>query len=82
MYVHHPFRMICYELQFVQYVRNLLTTLGIGYGEQRLVCGCSAMETHFMKLSVNGSVADVASRESLELGSECLRASGLGGPIL
>jgi hypothetical protein len=35
------------------------------------VCGCSAMETHFMKLSANSSYADVASRGSLELSSEC-----------
>uniref|UniRef100_A0A674DM62 Dihydrolipoamide acetyltransferase component of pyruvate dehydrogenase complex n=1 Tax=Salmo trutta TaxID=8032 RepID=A0A674DM62_SALTR len=27
--------------------------LGIAHGEIRLVCGCSAMETHFMKLTTN-----------------------------
>jgi hypothetical protein len=30
-----------------------------------------AMETHFMKLQTNSYCADVASRDSLELGSEC-----------
>jgi hypothetical protein len=45
--------------------------LGIAHGDLRLVCGCSAMETHFMKLVTNSSCADVASRGSLELGSEC-----------
>jgi hypothetical protein len=42
-----------------------------GHGDLRLVCGCLAMETHFMKLPTNRSCADVASRGSLELGSEC-----------
>jgi hypothetical protein len=31
-------------------------TLGIAHGDLRLVCGCSAMETHFMKLPTNSSV--------------------------
>ena len=44
---------------------------GIAHGDVRLVCGCSAMETHFMKLPTNSSCADVASRGSLELGSQC-----------
>ena len=44
----------------------LQPTLGI-----RLVWGCFAMKTHFMKLPTNSSSADVASRGSLELGSEC-----------
>jgi hypothetical protein len=58
----------------------------------RLVCGCSAMETPFMKLPTNSYYADVASRGSWELGSECcnwgqiifysLCASTLGGPVL
>jgi hypothetical protein len=58
----------------------------------RRVCGCSAMETHFMKLSTNSYRADVASRGSLELGSEGLQpedtlfhalcASALAIPIL
>ena len=52
----------------------LQPTLGmviIGHGELRLVCGCSAMETHFMKLLTNNYCADVASKGRLELGSEC-----------
>jgi hypothetical protein len=35
-----------------------------------LVFGCSAMETHFMKLLTNSSCADVAPRGLLEVGSE------------
>jgi hypothetical protein len=27
--------------------------LGIAYGDPRLVCGCSAMETHFTKILMN-----------------------------
>jgi hypothetical protein len=49
----------------------LQPTLGIVHGDLRLVCGCSAMETHLMKLPMNSSCVDVASRGSLELGSEC-----------
>jgi hypothetical protein len=37
----------------------------------RLVCGCSAMETHFIKVSTNSYCADGASRVRLELCSEC-----------
>jgi hypothetical protein len=44
--------------------------LGIAHGDLRLVCGCSAMETHFMKFLMNSSCADFASRVSLELGGE------------
>ena len=40
----------------------LQQTLGIGHGDLRLVCGYLAMETHFMKLHMNSSCADVASR--------------------
>jgi hypothetical protein len=36
-----------------------------------LVRGFLAMETHFMKLPMNSYCAEVASRGSLELGSEC-----------
>ena len=50
-------------------------TLGIVHGDLRLVCGCSAMETHFMKLLTNSYRADVASRGSLELCSECCLSS-------
>jgi hypothetical protein len=46
----------------------LQLTLGIEYGELRLVCGCLAMETHFIKLPTNSYCAEVASRASLELG--------------
>ena len=45
--------------------------LAIAHGDLRLVCGCLAMETHFMKLPTNSYCADVASRGSLELGIEC-----------
>ena len=41
------------------------------HGDLRIVCGCSAMETHFMKLLMNSVCADVASRVSLELSHEC-----------
>ena len=46
-------------------------TLGLAHADLRLVCGCSAMETHFIKLPTNSSCAEVASRASLKLGSEC-----------
>ena len=45
--------------------------LGIAYGALRLEYGCEAIETHFMTLPTNSSCAEVASRGSLELGSEC-----------
>jgi hypothetical protein len=35
----------------------LQPTLGTALGDLRLVCGCSAMETHFMKLPTNSSCA-------------------------
>ena len=47
--------------------------LGITHVDLSLVCGCSAMETHFMELPTNSSCADVASRGSLDLGSECCK---------
>jgi hypothetical protein len=56
---------------YTVYGGELQLTLGIAHGDLRLVCGCSAMETHFMKLPTNSYCADVASRGSLELGSEC-----------
>ena len=43
---------------------ELYTTV---YGGPKLVCGCSAMETHFMKLPTNSYCVDVASRGSSEL---------------
>ena len=43
----------------------LQPTFGIAHGDFRLVCSCKAMETHLM------NCADVASRGSLELNSEC-----------
>ena len=49
----------------------LQLTLGIAHGDLMLVYGCSAMEIHFMMLQMNSSCADVASRVSLEFGSEC-----------
>ena len=70
----------------------LQPTLGIVHGDLTLVCGCLAMETHFMKLPTNSYCADVASRGSLELGSECCnrgqiifytqRAAALVSPVL
>ena len=67
----------------------LQLTLGIAHGDLRLVCGCMAMETHFMKLPTNSycaallpeavwnSVVSVAIEERL-----CLHATVLGGPVL
>jgi hypothetical protein len=46
----------------------LQSTLGIVHGDLRLVCGCTPMETHFMKLLTNSYCA---SRSNLELGSGC-----------
>uniref|UniRef100_UPI00358E180C kinesin-like protein KIF9 n=1 Tax=Myxine glutinosa TaxID=7769 RepID=UPI00358E180C len=51
----------------------LQPTLDIAPGDLRLMCGCSAMETHFMKILMNSCCADVASRGSLELGMECCK---------
>ena len=48
-------------------VLSTTPTPGIVHGDLRLVCGCLAMETHFMMLPTNSSCADVASRGSLEL---------------
>jgi hypothetical protein len=68
--------------------KPLQPTLGVAHSDLRLVCGCSAMENHFMKFQTNSSCADVASRGSLELSSEfqkifyALLASALVGPIL
>ena len=65
--------------------------LGIALGDLRLVCSCSAMETHFMKLPMNSSCAEVASRGNSELGRVlqprtdnfcALRVSALGCPVL
>lgn len=50
---------------------SLQSTIGIAHCVCMFVCNCSAMETHFMKLPTNSSCTDVASRGSLELGSEC-----------
>jgi hypothetical protein len=47
------------------------TSHDIAHGDLGLVCGCSAMETNFMKLLTNSSCADVPSRGSLELDNEC-----------
>ena len=49
----------------------LQPTLGIVHGDLRLLCGCSAMDTHFIKVPTNSYFAKVASRGSLELSSEC-----------
>jgi hypothetical protein len=41
--------------------------LAIVHGDLMLVCGCSAMETRFMKILMNGYCAHIASKGSLEL---------------
>ena len=51
----------------------LQQTLGIAHGDLRLVCGYSSMETHFMNLPMNRYCVDLASRGSLELGTECCK---------
>jgi hypothetical protein len=62
--------------------------LGIAHGDPRLVCGCSAMETHFMMLPTKSYCADIDSRGSLEVGSFAAQdrrfklASALGDPVL
>ena len=43
-------------------INPLQLTLGIAHGDLRLVCGYSAMENHFMKLPINSSYFDFASR--------------------
>ena len=43
----------------------------IEHVDLRLVCVCSAMDTHFMTLPTNSYCAEVAPRGSLELDSEC-----------
>jgi hypothetical protein len=54
----------CWAISF----KPLQTTLGIAHGDLKLVCRCSAMETHFMNLLMNSYCAYVASRDSLEAG--------------
>jgi hypothetical protein len=41
------------------------------------LCGCSAMDTHFMKILTNSYCADVASRGRLDLGSDVYRSARL-----
>ena len=48
----------------------LQPALGIAHGDLRLVCVCSAMESHFIKLPTNSYCTDFASRGSFELGRE------------
>ena len=48
----------------------LQPTLVIVHDDLWLVCGCSAVETHFMKYLPKIACADVASTIGLELGSE------------
>jgi hypothetical protein len=68
---------------------ELQPTFGIARGSFRLVCGCSAMENHFVTCPTNSSCADIV-LDSLELIRECgrtdyfyeLRHSTLGGPAL
>ena len=47
--------------------------LGMAHGDLRLVCVYLAMETHFMKPATNSYCAEVASRGSWELSSECCK---------
>jgi hypothetical protein len=66
--------------------------LDIAHGDLRLVCCCSAIETHFMMLPKKSYCADIASRGRLELGSErcnprtddfyAVRTSALSGSVL
>jgi hypothetical protein len=49
----------------------LQTMLGIAFGDLRLVCGCSAIGDTFHEAPTNSSCADVASKGSLELSSNC-----------
>jgi hypothetical protein len=44
--------------------------LGIVHGEFRLVCGCPAMKSHFMKLPMESYCIDAACRGSLQFGIE------------
>jgi hypothetical protein len=59
------------QISMVASFTPLQSTLGIAHGDFRLMCGCSAMETYFMKFPTNNYCADLASRGSMELGSEC-----------
>ena len=71
--IHHSWESVFPLLQspMVASFTPLQPTLGIAHSALRLLCGCSAMETHFMKLLTNNYCADVAFRGSLELGSQC-----------
>jgi hypothetical protein len=70
----------------------LQPTLGIAHKSKITMHNYQAMKTHFMLLPTNSFCADVASRGSVGLGSECcnrgqtifnaLRALALGGPVL
>ena len=71
-------RLICWTARWrsdssLQRTHFHCSMLGIAHGDLRLVCGCLAMETPFMKLLTNSYCADVASRGSLELGSESFK---------
>jgi hypothetical protein len=58
----------------VQWWRDLYHSsrgLALRIGDLRLVCGCSAMETHFMKLPMNSSCTDITFRGT-ELFSKAL----------
>ena len=50
--------------------RGPVGNLSMSGSDFRLVCSCSAMETHFMKLMKYSSDANVASKGSLNLCSE------------
>ena len=62
---------MCFHCSRVQWQRALHSSRRLAFRMVRFLCGCSAMESHFMKLPMNSYCADFASRGSLELGSEC-----------
>jgi hypothetical protein len=53
------------DCQMVKLDSSLQRKRVIANGDIRLVCGCSVMETHFMKLPTNSYCANIASRGSL-----------------
>ena len=57
-------------------------TVGIVHGDFRLVCGCSAMETHFMKLMTNNSRADVGEESRGEAICTCVAYHFAAQPLL
>jgi hypothetical protein len=62
-------KLYCSRVPMAASFTPLQPMLDIAHGDLRLVCGCSAMETHLMKLPANSYCADIATKGSLELGS-------------